>query len=57
MAKKQTEDWLDDGLRKFYNPEITLNGNEAKIMVQARFKNYKTPKLFTLVKKTMNSRL
>jgi hypothetical protein len=35
---------------KIYNPEITLNGNEAKVMVEARFGNYKTAKIFTLVK-------
>jgi len=50
MSKWKQEDWLSDGLRKFYNPEITINGNEAKVMVQAKFGNYKTPKLFTLVK-------
>lgn len=50
MAKWKPDDWLSDGLRKFYNPKITLNGNEAKVMVEAKFGNYKTPKLYTLAK-------
>jgi hypothetical protein len=50
LAKRKPEDWLDDGLRKFYNPEIDIKGNEAKVLLQARFGNYKTPKLFTFIK-------
>lgn len=50
MAERKTEDWLDDGLRSFYDPQITINGNEAKVMVRAKFGNYKTYKIFTLVK-------
>lgn len=50
LAKRKPEDWLDDGLRKFYNPEIEIKGNEAKVLLEARFGNYKTPKIFTLVK-------
>jgi hypothetical protein len=50
MSKRKPEDWLDDGKRTLYNPEITLTGNEAKVLLQARFGNYKTAKLFTLIK-------
>jgi len=50
LEKRKPEDWLDDGLRKFYNLEIEINGNEAKVLLQARFGNYKTPKLFTFIK-------
>jgi uncharacterized protein (TIGR02246 family) len=50
MSKRKPEDWLDDGKRELYNPEITVAGNEAKVLVQARFGNYKTAKLFTLIK-------
>lgn len=50
LENRKPEDWLDDGLRKFYNPEIEIKGNEAKVLLEARFGNYKTPKLFTFVK-------
>ena len=50
MSKWKPEDWLYDGKRKFYNPEITLNGNEAEVMVHAKFENYTTAIIFTLVK-------
>jgi hypothetical protein len=50
MSKRKQEDWLSDGLRSLYNPEIKINGNEAAVMVQAKFGNYKTYKIFTLIK-------
>jgi hypothetical protein len=50
MSKWKQEDWLSDGLRSLYNPEINIDGNEAAVMVQAKFGNYKTYKIFTLVK-------
>ena len=50
MTKWKPEDWLYDGERKFYNPEITLNGNEAEVMVHAKFGKYTTAIIFTLVK-------
>jgi len=50
MTEWKPEDWLYDGKRKFYNPEITLNGNEAKVMVHAKFGKYTTAIIFTLVK-------
>lgn len=50
MSKRKPEDWLSDGLRNLYNPEIKINGNEATVMMQAKFGVYKTPKIFTVVK-------
>ena len=50
MTERKPEDWLYDGKRKFYNPEITLNDNEAKVMVHAKFGKYTTAIIFTLVK-------
>ena len=50
MTERKPEDWLYDGKRTFYNPEITLNDNEAKVMVHAKFGKYTTAIIFTLVK-------
>ena len=50
MTKWKPEDWLYDGERKFYNPEISLNGNEAEVMVHVKFEKYTTAIIFTLVK-------
>jgi len=50
MAEWKPDDWLGDGQRKIYNPEITINGNEAKVIAKVIFGNTSFPKLYTLVK-------
>ena len=50
IAEWNLERWLTYGQRKIYNPEITINGNEAKVMAKVIFGNTSYPKLYTLVK-------
>ena len=50
LAEWNSERWLTYGQRKIYNPEITINGDEAKVMAKVIFGNTSYPRLYTLVK-------
>jgi hypothetical protein len=50
MSEWKRENWLSYGLRKLYNPEIKLNGNEAEVMVKVKYGNVSYAQIFTLVK-------
>jgi hypothetical protein len=39
MSKWKPEDWTASGIRKIYNPEITINGNEAKVTAKVKYGN------------------
>lgn len=50
MAEWKPEDWLSHGQRKLYNPEITINGNEAKVIAKVIYGNTSYTNIYTLVK-------
>jgi hypothetical protein len=50
MAEWNSENWLMDGQRKLYNPEITINGNEAKVIAKVMYGNTSYTQVYTLVK-------
>jgi hypothetical protein len=50
MPKWKPEDWTAYGIRKLYNPEITINGNGAKVMAKVKYGNTSYAQIFTLVK-------
>jgi DNA-binding transcriptional LysR family regulator len=50
MSKWKPEDWQALGIRKLYDPEITINGNEAKVMSKVKYGNTSYSQIFTLVK-------
>ena len=50
LAEWDSERWSSWGQIKIYNPEITINGNEAKVLAKVIFGNTSFPKLYTLVK-------
>lgn len=50
MAEWKQEDWLSHGQRKLYNPEITINGNEAKVIAKVIYGNTSYTNIYTLVK-------
>jgi hypothetical protein len=51
MIKWKPENWKASGIRKLYNPEISINGNEAKVMPKVKYGNVSYAGIFTLVKK------
>ena len=40
MSEWKPEDWQAYGIRKIYDPEITINGNEAKVMAKVKYGNF-----------------
>ena len=50
MSKWKPEDWTAYGIRKICDPEITINGNEAKVMAKVKYGNTSYSQIFTLVK-------
>ena len=50
MLKWKPEDWTALGIRKIYNPEITINGNEAKVTAKVKYGNVSYGGIFTLIK-------
>ena len=50
MSKWKPEDWTAHGIRKLYDPEMSINGNDAKIMAKVKYGNVSYAGIFTLVK-------
>ena len=50
MSKWKTEDWKAHGARKLCDPEITINGNKAKVMAKVKYGTTSYSQIFTLVK-------
>lgn len=50
MFKWKPEDWTAHGIRQLCDPEITINGNEAKVMAKVKYGNTSYSQIFTLVK-------
>jgi hypothetical protein len=50
MSEWKPEDWTASGIRKIYNPEITINGNEAKVTAKVKYGNVSYGGIFTLIK-------
>ena len=50
MLKWNPADWQAYGIRKLYDPEITFNGNEAKVFAKVKYGNVSYAGIFTLIK-------
>ena len=55
IIESNPQDWLDNRV-ELYNPDININGDEAKVTMTAKYFNgtFKTTHIYTLVKENNN---